>query len=154
MIEKLDFVNYRSRRWQFNTVDCPLHDFSISGDIKGGDREHMMDHGDWESFSYLGPTTVHIEGDLQYGTTEEYIEKRLLMLSIIIPPPGRQRIRSWGELQLQYTGQPLMVNTVKLEGYPEIPMQALYPSVTPFMISFKCFNPFWVVSGTGQRIPI
>jgi len=153
MIETCRFTNLRSQSLSFNTDNLPLHDYHIDGETRGADRPHMQDHGDWQSYGYMGPVTVHLEGDIVYDTTENYITARLNMLDILVPPPGRQRLRRWGTLYIKYTGQTYeFAGDCRLDGYPEIPLQALYPSVSPFQVSFHVFEPHFTEIGTGRRV--
>lgn len=155
MINAAKFVNLRNQTLDLNTDTLPLHDYHIDGETRSTDRPHMQDHGSWKSFSYMGPVTVHMEGDIVYGTTADYITARLNMLDILLPPPGRQRYRYWGTLYIKYEGQTnFFTSKCRHEGYPEIPLQALYPSVSPFMLSFYCFEPHFTEEGTGARVAI
>lgn len=109
----------------------------------------MQDAGDWQSFNYLGPQIIHLAGDLLADTTEAYITSRLDMMRILCPPPGRQKYRRWGELYLKYYGQEIMKNAVTLDGYPDIPVDGTNPTVSPYTVNFKVFDPYWIGVGTG-----
>lgn len=155
MIEKLNFVNMRNQTLQMNTATMPLENFHADGETRATDRPKMQTHGSWKGFAYLGFVVWHAEGHLLADTTEDYITARLNIMDILIPPPGKQRDRKWGTLYVRYTGMTEdLKNDCYHEGYPELPMEALFPSVTPFMFSFHCFDPFWTGVGTGRRITI
>jgi hypothetical protein len=129
-----------------------MHDFTIDGATRITDRAKMQQAGDWEGFNYLDHQIVRIEGDLIRDTTELYIAARLQLLAMLHPPPGRQKIRAWGTIDIKYFGQEIMTNRVTGDSYANMPMTAQAPSsVGPYQISWKIYDPFWTGKGTGRR---
>ena len=151
MIETFDFVNIQNQTWHFNTDTCPLTSFVVDGSTRMTDRPRMQQHGDWEGFNYLDHDLLHIEGDILRDTTEAYIADRLAIMDIICPPPGRQNTRRWGKINLKYYGQEMMTANCTGDSRPSMPLQGLYPTVGPFQISFKIFDPFWTGVISGNR---
>lgn len=152
MIESFVFKNLRNQSWTFNTNDCPMHEFNIEGASRMTDRPKMQQAGDWEGFNYLDHQIIHIEGDLIRDTTELYITARIQLLGMLHPPPGRQKTRIWGTLEIKYYGMEIVKNRVTGDGYANMPMSAQSPStVGPYQIAWKVFDPYWTGIGTGKR---
>src|SRR6266576_1090353 len=128
MIETLDFINLRNQTWHFNTTTCPLKNFVVDGSTRMTDRARMQQAGDWQGFNYLDHELVHLEGDILQDTTELYIANRLSFMSIICPPPGRQKNRRWGTLRLKYFGQEVMFNHCTGDSRPLLPIDATNPT--------------------------
>jgi hypothetical protein len=153
MIEKLNFKNLRGETWQFNTDTCPLHDFDIETPTEITHRRKMQEHGEWPGFAYGAASVLRIEGDIVRDTTEAYVADRLAINRIIIPPVGRQRTRPWGDLYLRMYGMTEDVTArASCDGFPAMPLHALYPTVGPLMVAFLIFDPYWTGVGSGRRI--
>jgi hypothetical protein len=151
MIESIYFINLRNQRWDFNTNTCPLKSFEIDGETRMTDRSKAEEAGDWPGYNYLGRQLIHLAGDLIGDTSEEYITRRLSMMSIICPPEGRQRNRRWGSLYIKYYGQETLQADCTVDGYPDLPMTGQNPTVTTYTVNFKIFNPYWQGVITGNK---
>jgi hypothetical protein len=154
MIELLNFKNVTGQTVQFNTTTLPLTDFNVDVEHRRTERQKQQRHGIWPSFTLLGRMLIHIEGDILYNTSTEYITARLDMLDKLYPFNYERNptARKMGTLFLQYTGQPVFETDVALDGYPEIPMQALYPGTTPYLITFVSFTPYMLKNGLPVNI--
>lgn len=153
MIETMYYKNLRNGRFDFNTNVTPLHDFTIDGETRITDRPKMQQHGSFRSFNYLGFQSLHLAGDLIGDTSEEYITRRLDFYSTLCPDydNGRpQKERRWGTLFIKYYGQEVMQNDVTIDGYPTAEMGS-NPTVSPYTVTFRAFDPYWVGTASGRR---
>jgi hypothetical protein len=151
MIEFFDFTNNNGLTWHFNTDTCPLKEFEVDVDIRTEEVPRMQEHGLWPSYSYAGKMLLHLTGDILQATPQAYIADRIQMLKVLTPAGVVVTHRTIGKITMQYTGQETMYNdSVTLDAAPSIPMHALYPSVTEFQITFKCFKPYMIGAGSGQ----
>jgi hypothetical protein len=154
MIEQIYYINANTqRRWTFNTNTCPLKTFETDQELRQTDRPKMQEGGSWRSYNYIGPQIIHLSGDLIGDTVEEYIDRRLDFLQVLAPPVGRQKLRYWGTLYLKYYGQSIFHNAVTMEGYPDLDI-GINPTVSPYTVSFRAFNPYWTKSAGGAQVLI
>ena len=78
------------------------------------------------------------------------------MLSILFHDPfdpAQTKKRKLGDLTIGFHGISETFTTpdgVTVDAYPEIPLQALSPSVSPFLISWVFFKPYMVGTVTGK----
>jgi hypothetical protein len=157
MIDKCDFVNIRGQTWQFNTADNPLKNYEVNSDIRpeGDDQERMQEHGTWPHRTYMGKVLIHLTGDLMRDTASAYIAARMSMLDIIYPQNEIQVERKLGTLYLKYTGMGEdMKGDVTIDGGIELPIPALYPTVTEYHVTFKAFSPFFTGASSGRNYHI
>jgi hypothetical protein len=151
MIDVCNFTNLFGETWQFNTTTCPLKEYSVDHDIRTGDDiERMNEHGIWPQYTHVGKCLIHLTGDILRDSTADYCAAVILLKRILMPKDEKQVTRKLGTLTLQYTGQESMSGDVTLDGSPELPKLANYPTVGEFMITFKAFNPYFVGS-SGRK---
>lgn len=152
MIEQCDFTNNDGQTVNFNTATMPLRHFVVSADIRRQEREKSQFPGIWPAKTYIGRCSIQMEGDLLFDDSSSYIAARLDMLRKILPYPATiVSQRKLGYLTVKYSGMSEACrNDVTIDGYPELPMEALYPSVTAYMITWIGFAPYFtgVSSGT------
>ena len=153
MIDSLIFTNLASETVELNTDTLPLRRFDVQAAMRRGSRPKMQTQGVWPSFSYLGEALITCEGDILHNTSEAYITERMEIMRKLLPDPSYvQSQRKLGTLELDYTGMTeTMITDVTLDAYPSMPMEALSPSVTPYLIVFVSFNPYFIGTTTGTR---
>jgi hypothetical protein len=151
MIRRFDFQNLNGAIWQFNTDTWPLKEFEVDGDIRSDEVARMQEHGIWEARTYLGKLLIHTTGDALFNTPEDYIAARLNMLNTLIPAGVIESARRMGRLFIGFDGiTEDFYQDCTFDGYPTLPMMALYPSVTEFQITYKLFKPYMIGVQTGK----
>jgi hypothetical protein len=80
------------------------------------------------------------------------------MMQALVPAGIVINSRKMGDISMQYTGQEAMITEpltgACLDDYPQVPMRALYPSVTEFDITFKVFRGYMIGAGSGKPYSI
>jgi hypothetical protein len=155
MIEKCQFIDLNGESWLFNTADCPLHDWNVDYDVhsEGDEDQRMQEHGIWPTRTHVGKALIHLEGELLRDSTADYVQAARNMKRIIMPKDERQIERKLGDLILRFTGDSEDIkskNGVTLDGSPQLPKTANFPTVGDYMVTFKAFSPFFVGVASGK----
>lgn len=158
MLEYFTWTNVLGQSYTFNTALIPLKEFVVEGEVRSEEVPRMQEHGIWPAYSYSGKMLIHINGDILCNTAAEYIQERMKMMQALVPAGIVVNSRKMGDITMQYTGMEAMrtepLTGATLDDYPQIPMRALYPSVTEFDISFKVFRGYMVGAGSGKPYSI
>jgi len=155
MIRRFDIQNLNGQIWSFNTDTWPLKNFEVDGDVRNEELQRMQEHGIWESRTYLGKVLIHTLGDALYNTPQDYMVGRLGMLNTLVPAGVIETARRMGRLFIGFDGiTEDFYQDYTLDGYPTLPMLALYPSVTEFQITYKLFRPFMIGVSSGKLYTI
>lgn len=166
MIESLIFQSVSGASLEFQedqttlmtTGGFTITEFAPGADIRRMETPRPEQHGIQPAYTYLGKGTFHQEGDILYNDPSLYIQKRMDFLNVLFgalefdPFAPISRNRKLGTLTIQFTDQELMETPdgVTIDGYPEIPMRALYPATTPYMITWVSFTPYLIGLSSGQ----
>jgi hypothetical protein len=141
MITAARFVNANGQTCNFNDNELPFNSFTTSVDWRFTERDKAMQHGIWQGPSYLGKRLFTVEGELLESSAGAYWVKRQQFISSILPRPhlGYQTV---GTLYLTFDGiNEELSCQCTLDGWPEMPLQALYPSSSKYQINWKAFDP-------------
>lgn len=124
----------------FNDNQIPFKRFTTEVEWRQEEVPKGQESGLWGSRPFMGKRVFRVEGDILRDTSTQYIQKRLDMLKMFDPDP---RLDVIGRLDIQFTGMSeLLTSEVGLEGYPELPIDALSPSRGEFMIAWKSNDPY------------
>jgi len=142
MIESARFTNVNGLYCDFNTNVIPFKVFNTEVDWRFTERSKSQEDGIYPAESNLGKRLFHCEGDLLANTSAEYWQRRLTMIGALMPHAKMGR-KSVGKLEIAFTGinELLTCDACTLDGYPELPIEALSPSAGRYQLSFKSFDP-------------
>lgn len=142
---------------ELNTLDYPLSvcDIFTNIDVRGYKKPFAP--GEWPSFNYPGALSAHVEGTiLGSGATpsNDYVTKRLALADAVLPPIQTLTSRQHGILRIRLDGMsenadaPVVVQSISM------PLRALYPANSEFMIQWKGFTPYFtgVSSSTKYQL--
>lgn len=146
----LIFTNLNGQQWLINNDIWPLKEFTPEGSIRGNRVERMEEPGEWPTRTQVGALLIHCGGDLLEDTSGSYIVERMRVLQILIPAGVIEQERKMGTLTIKYEDFEPMYNDCTLDDYPSLPMQALYPSVTEWSVTFRIFDGFMLGQNTGR----
>ena len=165
MLTKVEIRPVIGSNVELNTVDgsgnhlYPLHEFNIVTNIdQGQDAKKMAAPGQWPRFHYADAMTITAEGQiLGVGASDaaratDYITKRLALLDAILPSvasPGLLTARHHGTLRVRFDGMTEDADAEVVCVQQAVPMQALFPANSSFLIIWKGFLPYF----TGVTTP-
>lgn len=152
MIESARFTNIIGAYADFNDLVLPFNKFLTVVDTRMTETEKSQQHGLYPSSTYLGKRLFNVEGDILANSSAEYWQKRMNLISAVIPRPqfGKQA----GRLDILFTGfTELLSCDCTLDGYPTIPLEGLSPSASPYQINWKAFDPRMYGPGQSRAIP-
>lgn len=137
---------------ELNDLNYPLHDFNIKTNIDVHDNKKLALPGQWPSFHYPDAMDISAEGDIVGSgatPTEDYVSKRIALMAAVIPPMQHLTDRKHGFVRIQLDGMTETADADVVIVDHAIPMQALYPAISPFMLQWKGFLPYFVGTNTS-----
>ena len=120
----------------------------------------MAAAGEWPSFSYPGALTAHIEGNIiGAGASDalasaDYVAKRLALVDAVLPPIQILTSRKHAVLRIRLDGMTEDADTDVIVTQSQIPMVALFPANSEFMVTWKGFNPYFTGVTTSTKYQI
>ena len=126
---------------EINPVKYPITDFVWTQPTKGDPIPKMEVPGQHDRKSQVDVMAINMEGDIVGDTTENYWVRRKELLAVVIPDfEDSQIFRYHSHIQIKIDGdsETYWAN-LTLKDY-EVPMRALYPTVTEFQ--FQWDNPY------------
>ena len=132
-----------------NEDTIPFTKFSMDVDIDNNERRRMQEHGIWPSRTLFGKRKISIEGDLLAADYAPLGELRLALMSALVPTEDNDAA---GQVEIQFTGMPEpFVAEVNLDGYPELPIEAVTGAWNNFQLNLKTFDPWFLGKSTFTR---
>jgi len=138
---------------ELNTLIYPMHDLDIQTQMDVHEFKKRAQAGEWPSFAYPGAMTITAEGDIVgSGATPsaDYVAKRLALVDAILPPIQVLTSRKHGFIRIQLDGWTETADADVINTDRSIPMQALYPAISPYQITWKAFLPVFIGTTSGD----
>ena len=150
---------------ELNTTDgagnhlYPLSEFSITTNIdQSTNAKRMAQPGQWPTFHYPDAMTIIAEGRIlgiggsDAARASDYIAKRLALLDAALPPAvGPYTSRHHGVLRVRFDGMSEDADAQVVLLSPSMPVVALYPAQSEFMLTWKAFEPYFVGVSTAPK---
>jgi len=166
MLTKVEIRPVTGSPVELNTTDgagnhlYPLHTFEVVTNIDEHEAKKMAAPGQWPTFHYPDAMSIHAEGQLYgVGATDadratDYITKRLALLDAVLPPVQLLTSRKHGVLRVRMDGMTEDADADVVVVQQSIPMAALFPANSAFMITWKGFLPYFtgVSSSTKYQL--
>lgn len=149
MLTKIEIRPVSGSAVELNTLTYPLSVCDIQTNIDTHEFKRMANSGEWPSYHYPGALTAHVEGHCLADTSTAYVTARLALLDAVLPPLGTLTSRKHAVLRIRMDGMSEDADTDVVVTTMQIPMAALYPANSEFMITWKGFNPYF----TGVTTP-
>lgn len=142
MIESAKFTNVDGNVLNLNDEgNYPFHEFMTEVDVRSAERNKSQQHGQWPASTYLGKRLFHVRGAILADSSAEYWQKRMDFIKIFTPHP-HLNYKNIGTLAIQYTGiNEELTCDCTLDGWPEVPIAGLSPSLSEFQLNLKAFDP-------------
>jgi hypothetical protein len=142
VIESAKFVNATGAEIILNDDEIPFRRFTTTVDMRSAERNKSQRHGIWPARSYFGRRIFSCEGDILADSSGEYWAIRQQLLNALMPRAQFGHHLAVGTLYTLFTGinEELMCEC-SLDGYPDIPIEAMAPARSSFLINFKAFDP-------------
>lgn len=127
----------------------PVFEFDMPMYMEQQPQSKMQQPGEWPTFSYPRYRTFDIAGAILGNDAETYNDAVGDFKQVIQPPYAFYEARRHGRLTLRFYGDATVyysdVTLVSLS----IPKRANYPSVSDFQLSWRSFEPYLRVVGSG-----
>lgn len=143
---------------QMDPAAYPLTVFDFTYDSRNDQTDLVQQHGQWQTFDYLGRVTLHMEGQILGNSAVDYWTKRQAFAQVFNPVP-ELGFRYTVNVRVKFTG--ILEETsgqFNLDGRPDNPLNSLYPSQSPFQVSLKAPDPRMYgvqqATDTGQPVAV
>lgn len=163
MLTKVEIRPVAGSNVELNTTDgsgnhlYPLSVFEIETQIDTHDAKKMALPGQWPTFHYPDAMTIHAQGRiLGIGASDalrsaDYVTKRLALLDAVLPPVTILTERHHAVLRVRMDGMTEDADAQVVCITPSIPLAALYPAQSEFMITWKAFEPYFTGVSTSTK---
>lgn len=126
-----------------NNATYPLHDFTWHGEMVGDNLRRMDGPGLHANYKYVQDMPINMEGAILADSTSAYWTARKNLLNIVIPD-FTQTLPIHGSIRMQIDGDSEIYFTrVMLEDW-DVPLAALYPTVTQFQFQWTSIDGYWL----------
>lgn len=149
----LVFTNLNGQRWVANNNTWALKESNPEPSFKSTPIERSQEPGEFPTRTHPGALMLHYGGDLICDTVENYMVQYLTAVNVWVPAGIIERERKMGVISIKYYGQEWLDGDCTVDGYG-FPMQALYPTVTEFTVSFKVFAGYMIGRISGRPISL
>ncbi|MBA3357457.1 MAG: hypothetical protein H0U18_16260 [Pyrinomonadaceae bacterium] len=163
MLTKVEIRPVSGSAVEVNAVDgsgnhlYPLSAFDIVTNIDSRDAKKMAAPGQWPTFAYPDAMTIHAEGNIlgvggsDAARATSYITQRLALLDAILPPVTLLTSRKHAVLRVRFDGMTEDADADVIVIQQSIPMAALFPANSQYMITWKAFLPYFVGLTTSTQ---
>lgn len=126
-----------------NDAIYPLQRFDWNQDMVGDNLRKMDGPGRHFNMKYPETMPVHMEGHILSDSTSAYWTARKALLNIVVPD-FTQTLAIHGTINIQIDGDSETYFTrVALMDW-DVPLEALFPTVTPFLFQWESFDGYWL----------
>jgi hypothetical protein len=135
----------------------PLKVCDIVTNIDAHDAKKMAKPGQWPTFHYPDAMSAHIEGNvIGVGASDalasaDYVSKRLALLDAVLPPVTFLTSRIHAIIRIRLDGMTEDADAEAVVVQQQIPMVALFPANSEFMVTWKGFLPYFVGVTTSTK---
>jgi hypothetical protein len=98
------------------------------------------DHGYWDTPAYFGTLGIHCEGDILADDSGNYMQKRLELITALLPHP-HLGYKVSGTFYLDFEGIDEELHSEGTMESWELPLRALQPARGNFLLNFKSKDP-------------
>ena len=104
----------------------------------------------WPTYSYEGGMTIHLTGQILADTSDDYITKRLALMSCL-RYKSDPRVRKAGSLLMRFDNTSEdWVTDVRIDSISGI-LNGASPGFSEFLISFYSWLPYFIGSSSGDK---
>ena len=163
MLEQVLWTPHVGSAVELNTVSSgnhryPLHEFEIIALIDQPQAAKRMAYpGEWKKFHYPAAQTIHAEGQIlgagssDLTRAQDYVAQRIALLDALTPPVQLLSTRTHGMLRVDMYGMSEAAEVECVCTARQVPMQALFPANSTFMIQWKAFEPYFTGVSTSTK---
>lgn len=143
--DQVIFVNNAGSQIELNEATnprYPLIEFTMPVTYTNDPVSKMQRPGEWPTFAYPRFRTFNLRGDILGTSTSDYNDAAGDLLQVVQPPYTYYELRRHGSLRLRFYGDATVYYAYVILVSLEIPKEALYPSVSPYTIVWRSFEPY------------
>lgn len=130
----------------------PVHKFTWDYETDGDGIPKFEAPGQWDNLSVVRAMTIECEGHIRETTTALYWTARKALMALAVPanivPAEKRNIRI--EMQLDGDSATYFADCV-LDDH-SAPIEANYPTVTPFLFQWTCNFGYWRNVATNAAV--
>lgn len=120
----------------------------------GSEIPKMESSGQWGNHEYQRSLVIHQEGKIVGSTAATYLQQRAALMGALMVNSGAQAFANHGTISATWAS-----GTVTTAGAVIVDLAAPMgpangsagPTVSPYMVTFRCDNAYWQVSGADYK---
>lgn len=129
---------------ELNPVRFPVEKFTWTQPTKGDPLPKMEEAGQHPRFSDVDVMSIDMEGHILGNSTSDYWTNRKELIGVVIPDPTYlHQYRYHSRLDVKIDGDNETYYAYVILKEYEIPLEALYPTVTPFQFQWENVVGYW-----------
>jgi len=134
-------------------INYPVEVFKWDPEMVGDDLGRLQGPGRFPNFKEIEAMGIEMEGKIKATTPELYWTARKALLNIVVPD-AEQTLGWHGYVGFKAADTTeLYLQAVHLVHY-DAPLEALYPTVTPFRFEWEGLDGYWHAQSTGLPVKI
>jgi hypothetical protein len=130
----------------------PVEKFSWDYQMDGDEIPKFEAPGQFDNLKVVRTMTLDCEGHIVTQTTAAYWTARKNLSNMVVPPPTIPTIKKHVRIEMQLDGDSATYyGDFVLDDY-SIPLEANYPTVTPFLFQWTCNFGYWRNIATNAAV--
>lgn len=130
----------------------PVEKFTWDYEMSGDEIPKFEAPGQFDNFKVVRQMTIDCEGHIVTQTTSAYWTARKNLLSLALPPATIPAQSKHVRIEMQLDGDAnIYYADCVLDDY-SVPLEANYPTVTPFLFQWTCNFGYWRNVATNAAV--
>ena len=130
----------------------PVEKFTWDYETDGDEIPKFEAPGQWDNLKPVRAMTLDCEGHIVERTTPLYWTARKNLMNLVVPPATIPQVKKHVRIEMQLDGDTsTYYGDFVLDDY-SCPLEANYPTVTPFMFQWTCNFGYWRNIATNAAV--
>lgn len=130
----------------------PVEKFTWDYEVTGDEIPKFEAPGQWDNFKPVRKMILDCEGHIVGQTTSAYWAARRNLSNLVVPPPTIPQVKQHTRIEMQLDGDGTLYYGIFMLDDFSIPLEANYPTVTPFLFQWSCNFGYWRNAATGAAV--
>lgn len=132
----------------------PVEKFTWDYELDGSEIPKFEAPGQWDNLKPVRSMTLDCEGHIRGTTFTNYWTRRKTLMGMVVPTPTIPTIKKHVRIEMQVDGDTaIYYGDFVLDDY-SCPIEANYPTVTPFLFQWTCNFGYWRNIATNAAVRI
>lgn len=130
----------------------PIEKFTWDYETDGDEIPKFEAPGQWDNFKPVRSMTLDCEGHIRATTTALYWTARKNLMNFVVPAAPIPQVKKHLRIEMQLDGDSNVYYADFVLDDFSCPIEANYPTVTPFMFQWTCNFGYWRNIATNAAV--